>query len=160
MFYYQLENENLGKIRDYIISNTDIKIIHIQRINILKQLASYRIAQKTQDWIANNKKRSHDRIKLNPNDCLLMFKKWYNYFHEYTEFLKNHDVLNITYEDISSDNMQKIIYDVQNFLCIKPIKLYPLTTKQRKRKISETIENYNELYNYFHGTEWEFLFHE
>lgn len=103
LFYYRLEKGNIYKIWDYILSQVDIRIVHLQRVNILKQLTSYRIAQKTQLWISNNHKTNLNniRIYLDPNDCLFVFEKWSDYFYAYSQSLENHKVLHVTYEDLA-----------------------------------------------------------
>jgi LPS sulfotransferase NodH len=162
LIYQENQNENYKIIYDYLRDVKNLKIIHLQRKNILSNYVSLKIAQKTDVWIKIRGESINDlKLKINYEDCL-------NYFQQTRALEKKHEVLfshksqqiyNVYYEDLITNKFQAI-ENLQKFLGIECLPLISYTKKQEKRLLSEIIINYNELKKKFENTPWHSFFHE
>lgn len=150
----------------YLQKNTDIKIIWINRKNVLAQYVSQQKAFQLKMWTTFN--YSYDNKKFR-TQCDFQLTINANDFLEYISFLKKcevdavellqgHEFLNVNYEDLC-DDQEKELNRISDFLGITiPTNATTPTRKTGVRPLSYTVTNYNELKLNFTGTEYEQFF--
>ena len=66
-------------------------------------------------------------------------------------------MFDIVYEDLAADPHAHL-KDIQQFIGTDIRELKISKVKQETRSLSDIIENYDELQNFFRQTEWDYLF--
>jgi len=145
LFYDHAKNPEWLPLWDYL-KNSDIKIIHLKRWNLLARYLSLQLALRTETWMTLQSDQSSDvqPIILDPTDCFKDFCTITWYEEEMDEFFKDNSKLEVIYEQLSR-NMTEECNRIQAFLEVEPQSLSTPTEKQRKRKKSEIIANYHDL---------------
>lgn len=161
IFYHHPVYDHSGKVWNYLLNREDLRVIHLRRANLLRALVSMKIAEKTDVWkVSREQSEPVDKsIKLTAQECLEDFCKTRQWEIEANEKFSNSPVLELTYEDLTSD-YQSQMRDVQAFLGVEPAELHPLSSKQNPEALADLIVNYAELKDHFSGTEWAMFFDE
>ncbi len=167
ILYHQL-NENyseewgvpsLALIKEAIIADKEIKVIHLKRQNILHSLVSGRMAMKTNQFIMfDEKQRQVDvQISLTPAECEREFKNNRQEQVTYDKLFADHPLLTVNYEALSA-NPQIEGERLLAFLGLKQRRLQAFTVKQNVRPMSDIVTNYAELKAHFEKTVWASFF--
>lgn len=164
MYFDIFKNKNIN-LTELLKYYPDIKIIHLKRKNHLERYVSDMMVKSTGEAVAVNEKdwkkisSSVNKIHISPKICeddLIwrkeMDKKLEDIFHETT----NQRII-IYYEDLNIDRHFEC-NRILSFLKIDKLKLETTQIKQNKKKLSDRIENYSELKDYFNNTEWSIYF--
>lgn len=154
LFYYHCSKPQNLKLWEYLQHDKTIKIIHITRDNMLKTYVSRLKAGITDKWSnTNNTKEEKKTFNINFEDAIKEFEWTLNWEKSIREYFNGFEILEIKYEDLESDT-DNVMKKVLKFLDIPYLSLVPSTYKQRKEKLSESIENYEELKKKFEETQW------
>ena len=155
LFYYQAEAERKKQIWQYLYQDKDLKIIHLKRDNLLKVCLSYHLAQITNQWVVKDKKHQGNNvvIELDYCECLKLFEETKKWEEEYDEFFGEHQKIEVIYENLVQSTRGET-KRIQQFLGIKPKRLYSLTLKQNRGALSERISNYYDLKEKFEDSPW------
>lgn len=140
---------------EFIFLRDDIKVIHILRRNLLRIYISHIIAKKTQQWCSYSE-TSLRKISVGCGGVIKELEGLKSRQGKYCEKIKNNDVIEIYYEDLIK-NTKKVLKDVQKFLGVPVEKLSSNLVKQNPYKISEMVENYDELEETLKGTKYEWM---
>lgn len=140
--------KTLYEYLEYLKNQTDIKIIHLKRKNMLKTLISLKKAGETNVWTSKTGQISSPKITLNKFGCEHFFKNTRNFETKYDQIFKNHDVLQITYEELYT-NRVKTIDKVLDFLGAPKITLHSPLRKINSDNVSDLVENIEELKEHF-----------
>ncbi|NEQ73522.1 MAG: sulfotransferase [Okeania sp. SIO2C9] len=92
-------------------------------------------------------------VQLDYDDCLKQFEETKKWEEEYDSFFNKHQKIEVIYEKLVQDTVQET-RRMQDFLGVKPQKLYSLTLKQNQGTLSERISNYYELKEKFKDSPW------
>ncbi|MEL7086217.1 MAG: hypothetical protein AAF268_08770 [Cyanobacteria bacterium P01_A01_bin.3] len=166
MFPEQLDFPHTAPVWDWIEANTDIKIIFLTREDLLAYYTSFVLALKTGTWgVAGAKQRAkaekerkkNRTVRLEYDKCLAAFEKRKRLNDYALERCKNHDILKVSYEDVTSDLHNSLLRS-QEFLGLAPQELEVRSSRQQVRPLSDVISNYQELKEQFASTEWSYLF--
>ena len=161
MFPEQLDNQHFSPVWDWLEQNTNIKIIYLIREDLLAYHTSFALAMKTGTWgiHVNNasKKKKDSKVYLDYNKCLKSFQRRKAYNEYALKRCQNHDVLKVSYENVTSD-LNDSILKIQGFIGLEPRELEVTTVRQQVRSLPEVISNYQELKDRFATTEWSYLF--
>jgi len=138
---------------DYIVEHTEIKIIHLQRENLLEIVCSIARANINNLWHTYQAVETN-RFSLAPVECLTYFKSIHRIPMRARGLLKTHQVLDLEYNQVDSD-FQGSMSRIFAFLDVDT----EMKTSKKLAKISqlqpnEEIINYQELKEYFHGTQF------
>ena len=136
------------QLKDWILDNEDIHIIHCNRKNKIKEaIAAIGNRARGQRFYADPK--STELLMLDNLKRYYDLKKW---FSEETHYLE------VFYEELTNDTDSNVID-------LTPIRLFlgkdvpktmdVLTRKNTKDKVSENLTNYDEFVKYFEGTQYE-----
>lgn len=157
LFYYHARETPFSAIWDYLRTETDIRIIHIKRRNILAQYLSLQRAHLTNQWTDHDSSGTAESLHLSVEDCRRHFI-WVNAQEAETDtFFVHHPLLQLEYEALIADRDGQM-RRVQDFLGLDRQHLKPGTRRQRRRPLSTEIANYAELKAQFAGSEWAAFF--
>lgn len=159
LFYYQAQSAERQQIWQYLEGNKDIKVIHLKRENLLKVCLSHCLAETTNQWTLKDEKYRQNSVavQLDYDDCLKLFEETKKWEEEYDIFFNEHQKIEIIYENLVQ-NTREETKRIQQFLEVKPKKLYSLTLKQNRGALPEIISNYYELKEKFEDSPWSKFF--
>lgn len=151
-------------VRRYLSRNTDIRIIHLRRDNLLKQyvskaLLSVKRGTKDRPWqphVASPVPAV--AIRIDPRKAMEGMRKVRSNFEEFERFLAGHRKIELVYEDMI--NGQELTADtwrsLSELLDVAPPQAAPSPlVKMNPSHLRPMVENYDELANALKGTEFE-----
>ena len=160
LFYYHAWEDSRKAIWSFLKQQKELKIIHIKRINTLKQLLSEKIALKSNIW--TNYTGEHEEkmsVEIDYDECLEMFIRVQKERDQGDTYFKNHDKIDVVYEDLSTNHVREV-KRIQEFLNVANENLKPNTHKQAHQPLHEAILNYSSLKKRFKGTPWYAFFED
>lgn len=140
LFYSYLNDEKFCTSFQEALDDTDITIIHLIRKDILAQYTSLKRAKENQRW---SQARPYDKTKpmyIDPEEFKAHRKELGDNKHKIKRTFKNHAFLEISYEDLN-ENLDERLIEVQQFLGVKPRKLFSLLRKQAAGSLKDQIKN-------------------
>jgi hypothetical protein len=149
LFYLQARDDSWKAVWDYI-RDSDLRIIHMKRKNLLDRYLSHQLAEKSGVWIHLKKgnEETNESIILNASDCAKNFHKSEFWQKQVDEFFQNNRKTILFYEDLCKYPKGES-RRIQDFLSLKPQELASITEKQRTKKKSEVITNLDDLKRQF-----------
>lgn len=163
LFYHHAQQWPTRKIWKLLTRETDIRVIHLIRRNMLATLVSGKIARQQGVWSStsrsvppgNNQNQRHSGnflMELSHKECLEFFTDHQKQVLNTKEAFMDHPVLTIYYEDLV-ENYENNCKRILSFLSVSPIiPLYSKTKQQRLYRLSEAISNFSKLKDSFYGT--------
>jgi hypothetical protein len=125
-------------------------------------LVSDKLAQAASQWELKDKsvnKTRDIRFILKKAECESRFSQHEEEEREAKTLFAGHDVLAIYYDDLVQ-NQERTLDRVQEFLGVEKQHLSSPLKKQRTRRLSEAIKNYESLKFSFKATRWSAFFDE
>jgi LPS sulfotransferase NodH len=157
---YPLERQDKEILLTHLSDYNTLKVIHIKRRNILKAHLSHRRVEHSRWSNITGMDESKDQIfHLDYEECLNAFQMTREWENKYDALFEGHPKIEVGYESLISDYKGEM-RRIQEFLGVNYEVVRPLTHKQFKRPISQTISNYSELKSKFQNTEWAEFFGE
>ena len=169
-------------VLEYLKQSEDVKLIHLQRRNLLRVHLSDMIAKKTQKWHVLSKEHeqeikkidaesfisySHEKkdtilpdefkIELLYENCISEFEKITQLIEHFQKFFSKNKVHVIYYEDLI-ENLEEETRKVQEFIGVENKALTSRFIRINNKKLSDVISNYYELKEKFNGSPWEKFF--
>jgi LPS sulfotransferase NodH len=141
------QGDRVPEIRDHLIGEREIRVIHIKRRNLLRRLLSEQRARATGVWWVpkNEAAPPQPTIHLDLLDCLRDFDYVETKQAEYDEYFKDHEVLEVFYEDLANDT-QAVATRVAEFLGLPARGGLRIGAKKTGLdSLRDAIENYEEL---------------
>ena len=143
-------------IKDLVVGEKDLKIIYLHRENLLNRYVSYIIAQKTGITLLreDEEKPVIGTFRLDPKECVRDFKIVLQRRESVKDMFKEHRSIEVDY-DMLVKGEQSYTDKLCEFL---EVRKHPITTPTAKiidRDISSIVENYDEIVEYFEGSEFE-----
>jgi len=158
VFPSDLNRIRFAPVWEWLNCNKDLKVIFLTRRNLLASITSKEKAMKTGIWgINDTSKRDKLKVTLDYEWLVKQFNLRRRLITEAFNRLSNHQIFQITYEEIISDYKRKI-RNIQNFLGVDFELHKPIQKKQEVQPLSEVITNYDELRDRFINTEWSNFF--
>ena len=148
---------------DHLNDIPNLKIILLNRRNLLRVILSNKIAEQTGQMSAW--KKAHElslesrSIYLDPKECLALLEKMEEEYDKARKSLDAKNHLTIFYEDLVS-RKEATLYSIQKFLQVPPCKLLSLLRQQNPEPLCELISNYDDLAKSLKGSRWEYLLNE
>lgn len=162
--FYSHPRDKDKTVWDIILNDKDIKIIHLMRKNILRIYLSQRIGIKTKQW-TENVNRPHNisleskKVDIDFQECSDAFNKITDYQDKTKQMFKNHEYLEVYYEDIV-ENREIELDRIFDFLNVEKMEVTANNKKQNPETFDELINNYSDLKKKFSNTKWEYLFED
>lgn len=152
--WYDGRKPPLDDVRRYLL-DLGVRVIHVQRRNLLKQYVSLLVAQKTKIWVdRNGTQPSQVTIEVDPVravDAIYAYQG--NYAKSLADF-KSQESIVMYYEDLV-EAYQPYMKKAFWFLGLRDFDAKPGTHRQEHRPLKQIIENYDQLEMYFSDTELE-----
>jgi LPS sulfotransferase NodH len=163
LFYLHARgSSNARKAWEYLMSDQDIRIIHLTRRNLLESLLSWRIACETQEWTlpkGHSPKCSHlPPLYLDPGRCAAYFDMIQTERQRVSTCFSNHPKLEIEYEQDLCQNFDLTVFMVEDFLQVERQLLDQIIEKQTKYQPWQQISNYLELKEHFRASSYAYFF--
>ncbi len=164
LFYNHPDDSEDREVWEILSANTDVKIIHIKRENILRVYVSKLIAIKTGSWNSmqeGEKKEVLDkRVKVDVEHCLEALRESKALEAQYgkTRF-PNHQYLELSYEELIQSREDQISR-IYSFLGIENNKMKESNfnlKRQNPESLKELILNYDELVRKIGSSEFKHL---
>jgi LPS sulfotransferase NodH/glycosyltransferase involved in cell wall biosynthesis len=157
IFYYHAREFPFAAVWEYLRNETDIRVLHVKRRNVLAQYLSLQRAHMTDRWSGPSQDAISAPLHLSPEECQRHFAWVRRSEAEHDAFFARHPVLPVIYEDLLTGQTGQMAR-VQDFLGLNRERLAATTVRQSSRPLSEAIANYEELEVSFAGTEWAEFF--
>ncbi|WP_013324461.1 hypothetical protein [Gloeothece verrucosa] len=146
-------------IDNYLASKKNIFVINLYRENSLARLVSIE-AMTTTGIVSTQKKLGKIKIYLNPEgilERLNIFEKEKKDQFDLIENLEQKFIFNISYEEYfaSPESQRELTKKIFEFLKVEPIDVTLNQKKILSRKLSNTVENYEEIVSILKGTQYE-----
>lgn len=140
-----------------LIQDPKIKLIHLKRDNLLAVYLSYRRATASGVWAVDQGATDNAPLVLEPEQCEQAFREMRIGEAYFESILRSRPQLSLSYETLSSD-LEPRLTSVQEFLGVDVKAIAPTLRKQRHGSLRDNIQNFDQLREYFSGTEWESFF--
>ncbi len=156
----ELIKRNYAFLKDIVSKDKDIKIIHLNRRNLLKRYLSWCVVNKmTGVTLVTNEQEAPDvkKIRLDPKECLKDFEMAEKREIFLRDLFKDHRSIDVEYENLVS-SPDEWHFKLCDFLGVSKKRLTTSTKKIISNKLSDSIENYEELYSFFKNTKYGCFF--
>jgi LPS sulfotransferase NodH len=167
LFYNTCRDEpDMMKAWRYLVADKDLRVIHLYRRNLLESLLSLSIALITGQWhLPEGREPERHPAGAEPIDLPIEYCE--EYFKEIDELrqttreeFRDHQILEITYEEDLSRSYQETYARVCNFIGVPREEAEVTLLKQAMRKPAEQINNYAELQRHFAKTRYAQFFEQ
>jgi LPS sulfotransferase NodH len=160
LFFHHAQSTDRRVIWPFLRDQTDLKIIHLKRRNLLRTYLSLQRATRTQQWVSRSKTPvDHLPILLDDSRCLRAFQEMRASEQELDKYFEDSWKLDVVYEDLSGDYTQEM-RRVLDFLDVAHETVMPSVYKQSRQSLSSEILNYAEMKERFQNTPWEEFFED
>ena len=139
------------RLREEIVNDTDFRIIHLRRENLLRRYLSHYIASRvTHVTLAVQGQTAPEmpRVTLNPHECEKDFETVRHREAEFSELFAQHPSFSISYEEMVRGDAEKLAALV-NFMGVTPRQLTTTTQRLGRDDLRQVIINFEELRTYF-----------
>jgi LPS sulfotransferase NodH len=158
LFYYHARVHPYSAIWDYLSMETDVRILHIKRRNILEQFLSLQRAHLSNIWSSTQlSKEITPPLRLEAEACKMHFSRVRRFEAECDTFFARHLVKSVYYEDLIARRAAEM-QDVFDFLGLRKEPVSAQIVRQRTEPLASVIANYGELKEFFVNTEWAEFF--
>lgn len=160
IFYHHAPRDTVwGRaVWDYLLNQSDLKILHLKRRNLLKVFLSKKQAGRSGEYIKYSND-AHGAIVLDPGEARIFFEEMRTAEAEYDALLSGHPLITVIYEEMTR-NYDTVMRGIQSFLGVDYEDVNPGTEKRPSRPLTLQIENYSEMRDHFLGSPWEPFFTE
>jgi hypothetical protein len=139
------------------LEKADVRIIILQRRDLLRVTASVFLADKRGTYHHSVPTGFHDTITLSPLQVTTAIR---DYVDSYAESAERYPDLPVFYyEDICADWLTAVRSIQRQIGVEEPREVWPEFTKSDPRRIRDIIENYDSLYRHFEQSEYIQYFH-
>lgn len=130
LFYEYQNMDGYNAVFEEVLDDSDINVIHLMRKDLRKQYASLQKAEKTGVWSSTLKKKNEDNVvNISDDDFKEYEDEQKAIIQSVQERLKNHQVIEVYYEDLVDD--PKVVLDnIQDFIKVDKKPLFTLLQKQ------------------------------
>lgn len=145
LFYYYHDSPIYATCFQQIIQNTNVKIIHLIREDVLALYVSLKMAQHTSRWSSvKSSGKNYHQLNVNISDFRKFLQTYLQRQQDFKILFQHHKILSITYEDMVN-NPDSVLKNVQEFLGVIPRPLFSLLKKQNLKPIQSLVTNYKEV---------------
>lgn len=150
LFHYHPVNvENNQLLFETIKADKSIRIIFLERKNLLRRYYSLLKARQTKVWkVTNPKDITKIKLHVDINQLTKSIDSVTYYENLYKQMFHEHKHIIIQYEDIEN-NYTQICVEIFRFLELNNYNVIGNTIKQNPGTTKDLIENYSELDTYF-----------
>ncbi len=143
LFYEYSDDPVFMKSFQEVIDDKSIFIIHLTRNSLLSQYVSLKKAEKNQLWSQPGITKISNPIQLDRNDFFIYQAEYLRQKETIYSTFFEHTIFEISYEELNTET-DKVLLQLQQFLQIKPRKLFSLLQKQSNRNLKQQILNWED----------------
>lgn len=154
-------NTQKFKLEDYLINQNDLKVIHLNRDNLLKRLVSAMLMTRVGVSVTNDNSDKNVNMDINLENLLKGLKRD-TALNEYETMLvkkleRRHPVFKLSYEEYfdSADSINKYNKAIFEFLDVEPMSQVSDQQKILSNSLKDVVGNYRELENVLRGSPYE-----
>ena len=155
IFYYHPLNSEDTTVWTNLLNDKKIKIIHLQRENLLRVHLSRLIAGKTDVWTNSGKDKvaASKKVKVDIDEMFEDFKQTQFFIEKAKSDFNTHPMTDVRYESLASDK-QEVMTKVFQFLNLPNEIVSSDLKKQNPEKLEDLIVNHSEVINALTNTEY------
>ena len=157
-YAWEILDERFRTTWEFLRADQSLAVIHLQRRNVLHTLISLKRAYMTSQWWSlKSGPQAIPPVHLDPEECCRYFEKLSSSAAEADAAFAEHPKINVIHEDLiekQQDTMQRIFAFLN-------VPYESVTTRMKKQNLEsprETVDNYEQLKNYFRNTRWDVFF--
>lgn len=157
----ELVRPYMAQTRHLIQADTDIKIIHLRRDNLLARYLSWYLVNYVTGVtmrLEGQELPETKKVNLNPAKCLANFQEAERRYAFFKGMFSKHPTFEVSYEELIGDQREDTLKYIQEFLGVKHCNLGTKMVKLGKDDLHEVIENYEELKQFFEKTKYASFF--
>tara|TARA_R110002124_G_scaffold287349_1_gene473554 strand:- start:6028 stop:6759 length:732 start_codon:yes stop_codon:yes gene_type:complete len=156
IFYYHPLDSDDSIVWDQLLKDKSIKVIHLQRENLLRVHLSRLIAGKTDVWTNSGKEKttSSKNVEVSIDEMFDDFKQTQFLIEKAASDFRSHEFVDIRYETLAA-NKQAEMTKLFKFLDLPNEKVSSDLKKQNPEKLEDLIINYQEVREALENTEYE-----
>ncbi|MGH2722693.1 MAG: hypothetical protein ACRDI0_00230 [Actinomycetota bacterium] len=158
--YEELLLPQYAMVLEEISRDTDIRILHLTRDNLLERYLSQHLAVHVHgvyEAHLGDARPEQARVRLSPEECEEDFRRTEERQASFRAMLRKHEVLELSYEQLVGERKHTLAR-VQAFLGVQERELTTKSVRLRTRPVREVVENYEELAKRFRGTRYGVFF--
>jgi LPS sulfotransferase NodH len=146
-----------SEIWNYLISIPDLKIIFLERINVLESMISFKASMISDVWQKEHEEfHNINPFYIDPKDLECELENLIEMTNYYSNLFRQKDMLCLQYEKLIY-NWKFEIANVQKFIGVEPISL-DQDLKKLTNNYKFLVINYKELMHHFKKTKFKYLF--
>lgn len=135
-----------------VLGDPGLRVIRLSRLNLLALFVSRQLLAATRVPQSTRGEYGDTRVRLDPQPTVKAFERMEEHERWLDGLAGEHPTLRLTYEGIIEGEG---LEDAERFLGVEPRELSSPMEKLRKRPLSETVENWDEVVAELQGTRFE-----
>jgi LPS sulfotransferase NodH len=148
--YHEKRNiPSMARLFGYLVSNEDIRVIHLRRENLLDVIVSKKLAEQSGKFVGGD--YAVQQAEISPGFCRRRIEFIKAQEDMCREAFSGPRYLEMTYEELNTD-ASTALKRLQDFLDVGAFRAQSHHKKQNKAARSQAITNYDELKAHFSGT--------
>jgi LPS sulfotransferase NodH len=163
LMHYHANSGRAAAVWDYLAAETEIRIVHLRRHDLLATCVSDLTAQRSGQWSVqvntDERPQAVPRFAVDAGECRRYFEQLEAAIAAGRARFAAHPYLELRYEDLVAD-FQGELARVWRFLDVAPHASKQRLVKQALLPPSQQLSNFDELRASFCGTRWEPFFRE
>ena len=159
----ELIMSKFAETREAIRRDTDIKIIHLRRINLFERFVSWWMAAKVTGVTEIHSETDRPEVTAVTIPIALCRENFDQVSARYAFFkimFKDHPIYEVAYEDLAGPRREMVFAEIQDFLKVAPHPLQSRLQKVNVKKMRDIIANYDALKKAFSDTPYSAFFTE
>jgi LPS sulfotransferase NodH len=165
LFYYHPNDQDSDLLWQTLVALPNLKVIHLRRENILRTLLSRKIASVQDVWKNSGETADAEGVKprltvhLSQGELEKGFTQTRGWEQWGEQLFREHAMHAVTYEELVEDR-DETMERLFEFLGVEGWSTETVLEKQNTQRLSELIENYDDLCHAFQNTPWSGFFNE
>ncbi|MGC1506805.1 hypothetical protein [Ketobacter sp.] len=159
IFYYHPLDQETCDVWGDLARMEDIRVIHLQRRNVLKSHVSHKIAVANDQWMSTHQGRGaaeKKKVYISVEELRDVFEKTESRAEAANTTFKNHKTITVFYEDFVRD--PEVYQQILDFLGMDRLPPRTVLKRQNPEKLPDLVENYSELKAAYKDTRWASMF--
>jgi len=151
--YEEMVLPRYASLVDHMACDPTIKVIQIRRENLLARYLSEHVARHVTQVFhtkVSEKVPKQAVVRLEPDDCEEDFRRIERWQDDFCAIFGSHSVARVSYEELV-DNIEPPLDQLQDFIGVDRRRLQTYLQRLRTTPLSKSIENWDELREYFCG---------
>lgn len=148
VFYYHPHHEDPKPLFDMLKADRELKVIHLKRLDTLRSVLSWMIAQASQTYVAHSDNAlvaaDRKRMPVDPQEMIERINRTLGQEQWGDDFFSGHDLLQVTYEGLTGD-LGKEYGRVLGFLGLPTHQPTTTLRRQNPEPLEQLVVNYDEV---------------